>query len=330
MNYRRLGAAGLKVSGIALGSWQSMGGCVVDRTAFAMMDRAWDLGVNLLDTADIYQEGRAEETIGRWMRGKAREEVLISTKCLRRMWAGPNGEGLSKKHILVAAEKSLRRLGTDYIDIYQFHWPHPETPIEESMEAMELLVRQGKVLYPGYSNYDIPDLVDAQKAARACRLRFASNQIRYTLFDRAFEQSLIPACGEEGLGILVWSPLEQGLLTDAHLSGQAPAGSRLEAEDLAETLLTPANLKAMAALAHIARARGATLAQLALAWLLRRPEVSSCIVGAYTPEELEEACSAAQMTLAETELRQIETILQSREKTLGAKKGAEHESSSTS
>ncbi|HOM72121.1 MAG TPA: aldo/keto reductase [Armatimonadota bacterium] len=316
MNYRRLGDSGLKVSEISLGNWLTSGDKLDEQASHAIFDRAWELGINFFDTADIYAKGRAEEILGTWLKTKPREQVVVATKCRGRMWDGPNGEGLSKKHILEAAEASLRRLGLDYIDLYQFHWPDNDTPIEESLEAMAILMEQGKVLYAGCSNFDTEELRDALEVADELGLpRFISTQPRYNMFQRGIEATLMPRCAKEGIGIIVWSPLEQGLLTEKYLTGTAPAGSRLYGHEEGQSWLNPANLKALNELAEIAHSKNAKLSQLALAWILSHPEITSCIVGASKVEQIEENAQAADLDLSDDELQQIEAILQEREKT---------------
>lgn len=314
MNYRRLGAAGLKVSEISLGNWLTSGDKLDEQTSHRIFDKAWDLGINFYDTADIYAHGRAEEILGSWLKTRPREQVVVATKCRGKMWPGPNGQGLSKKHILEAAEASLRRLGVDYIDIYQYHWPDEHTPIEESLEAMDILMLQGKVLYAGYSNCSTEQLRDALDAADDYGLpRFMSVQPQYNMFEREIEESLMPFCTSEGIGIIAWSPLKQGLLTEKYLSGEAPPESRLYGTEEGKRWLSETNVKALRALADIAHSKGAKLSQLALAWILAHPEMTSAIIGASKPEQLEENVKAAELDLSDEELQQIEEILSERE-----------------
>ncbi|MEN6520670.1 MAG: aldo/keto reductase [Armatimonadota bacterium] len=315
MNYRRLGEAGLKVSEISLGNWLTSGGTLDEDAAHAICERAWELGINFYDTADVYAHGRAEEILGSWLKTKPREQVVVATKCRGWMWEGPNGEGLSKKHIMESVNLSLKRLGTDYIDLYQFHWPDEETPMEESLEAMNILMIQGKVLYAGCSNYRDNELDDALDVSDALGLpRFASLQSRYNMFQRDIEFGLIPHCAEEGIGIIVWSPLEQGLLSEKYLSGEAPPGSRLYGTEEGRRWLNPANVKALQLLADVAHSKKATLSQLALAWVLSHREITSCITGATGIEQIEENAAASDLGISEEEFLQIEKILQDRER----------------
>lgn len=317
MNYRRLGATGLKVSEISLGNWLTSGQKLDEKASHAVFERAWELGINLYDTADVYAHGRAEEILGTWLKTKPREQVVVATKCRGRMWDGPNGEGLSKKHIIEAANHSLKRLGTDYVDLYQFHWPDEEAPIEESLEAMETLMIQGKVLYAGCSNYSTDELDDALEVADEFGLpRFASHQPRYNMFQRDIEARLMMRCAEEGIGIIVWSPLEQGLLSEKYSSGEAPPGSRFYGTEEGRRRLNPANVKALQALAEIAHSKKATLSQLALAWVLSHPEITSCIAGATQIEQIEENAAASDLVISEEEFLQVEKILQDRERSV--------------
>lgn len=317
MIYRRLGDTGLKVSEISLGGWLTTGQALDDQVSHAIFDKAWELGINFFDSADVYANGRAEEILGSWLKTKPREQVVVATKCRGRMWDGPMGEGLSKKHILEAANASLKRLGVEYIDLYQFHWPDEETPIEESLEAMEILMLQGKVLFAGCSNFDTQEMVDALEVADELGLpRFISNQPRYNMVQRGIEQSLMSQCAEEGVGIIVWSPLEQGLLTDKYLSGEAPVGSRLYGSEEGERWLNPPTVRALNELAEIAHSKNAKLSQLALAWILSHPEITSCITGATSVEQIEENVAAAEVKLTGDDLRNIDGILKEREKAL--------------
>lgn len=314
MNYKRLGATGLKVSEIAFGNWLTSGDKLDEHASHAIFDAAWDRGINFYDTADVYANGRAEEILGSWLKTKPREQVVVATKCRGEMWDGPNGQGLSKKHVIEAAEHSLRRLGVDYIDLYQYHWPDEDTPVEESLEAMDMLMFQGKVLYAGYSNCTTEELRDALEVADDFGLpRFASVQPRYNMFQRGIEETLMPRCAIEGIGIIVWSPLEQGLLTEKYLDGRAPAGSRLYGSEEGKQWLNETNLKALRALAEIAHGKNAKLSQLALAWILSHPEITSTIIGASTPKQVEENAAAVELDLTGDELQKIEEILRERE-----------------
>jgi len=310
MKYRPLGRSGLQVSEIALGSWLNVGGWVDEKATIALIHQAYAAGVNLFDVADVYADGQAEVVLGRALKELPREQAVVSTKCRVRMWPGPLGEGLSKKHIVEACEASLRRLDVDYIDLYQVHAPDPATPIEETMAALDLLVHQGKVLYLGCSNFTGEQLREAQAAAEAhSRTRFISNQPRYNMLWREPEKELFPACGELGVGNIVYSPLAQGVLTGKYLPGFVPEGSRQARSEHNVPLLTDENLARVGRLMPLAEQFGMTMAQLALRWCLRREEVTSVIVGATRPEQLDETLRAGGMTLDQDQTKAVEGVL---------------------
>ena len=226
MNYRRLGRSGLKVSELCLGAWINFGDRIADEQTFAVLDTAVEQGINFFDTADVYAGGKAEEVMGRWMKGKDRRPLVVATKCRGRMWDGPNGEGASRKHVFEAVEDSLRRLQTDYIDLYQIHWPDADTPAEETVRALDDLVSQGKIRYFGWSNHDATQIEERARVSDRLGLnRAVSLQNYYNMLGRGVEETVIPRCEEEGLGQIPYSPLAQGLLSDKYLSGQAPEGS---------------------------------------------------------------------------------------------------------
>jgi aryl-alcohol dehydrogenase-like predicted oxidoreductase len=316
MKYRRLGATGLNVSEISLGGWITHGGALTDEQAHATLDAAWEAGINLYDTADVYAGGRAEETLGRWLKNKPREQAVVATKMRGRMWDGPNGEGLSKKRIKECVEHSLRRLQTDYIDIYQMHWPDQNTPIEETVEGLERVVREGKVLYPGLSNYDTEQVREAIAAQdRRGYSRFVSHQPVYNLLDRGIEQSLMPLCANEGIGFIVYSPLAQGFLSEKYLEGQAPEGTRgAGSEDWQRRYLTPRNLDLLSGLHALAQEKETTIPRLALAWILSHPEITSCIIGATRPEQVAENAAATDVALEAGDASRIRELLDARER----------------
>lgn len=310
MNYRRLGRSGLKVSEICLGAWINFGGRIQDEATFAVLDAARDEGIDFFDTADVYASGKAEEVMGRWMQGKDRRTLTIATKCRWRMWDGPNGEGAGRKHIVDACHDSLRRLQTDYIDLYQIHGPDRETPAEETLRALDELVKAGKIRYFGWSNYDAEMIGESARLSEALGLnRAISLQNNYSMLVRGTEKRENPRCVQEGIGLIPYSPLAQGLLSEKYLDGSVPDGARAQGNEglekrLKETLPT---MKALAALAH---ARELTLSQLALAWLLHQPAMSAPIIGASRPEQVKENAKASGIKLSPEELGQIQTILQ--------------------
>ncbi len=309
MNYRRLGRSGLKVSEICLGAWINFGGKIEDTDTFAVLDAALEEGIDFFDTADVYAGGKAEEVMGRWMKSRDRRTLTIATKCRWRMWDGPNGEGAGRKHIMDACDDSLRRLQTDYIDLYQIHGPDRDTPAEETLRALDDLVRAGKIRYFGWSNYDAEMIGESARLSEKLLLnRAISLQNNYSMLVRGTEKRENPRCVQEGIGLIPYSPLAQGLLSEKYLDGAVPAGSRAEGnEGLAKRLNE--NLPTMKALAEFAHARDLRLSQLALAWLLHQPAMTAPIIGATRPEQVKENASASGVKLSGDDLAQIETIL---------------------
>lgn len=309
MKYRHLGTSGLRVSELCLGAWINFGDRIDDARTFAVVDAAVEAGIDFFDTADVYAGGKAEEVMGRWMKGKDRRSITIATKCRGRMWPGVNGEGLSRKHIMDACGDSLRRLQTDYIDLYQCHWSDAETPLDETMLALDDLVRQGKVRYIGCSNFDGGLIADAARVSQSGGLsRFVSLQSRYSMLVRNLEEREVPRCLKEGMGLIPYSPLAQGLLSDKYMDGTMPPGSRGEGNKRLEGDLKYhlATIQALGAFAH---ARSLTLSQLALAWLLHKPAMTAPIIGATRPEQIRENVRASDVALSAEDLAQIQTIL---------------------
>jgi len=316
MKYRRLGRTGLLVSSISLGSWTTYGGSVADEQALRIIRKAFDSGINLFDTADVYERGAAESVLGRAIKDLPREQIVIATKCRGKVWDGPLGEGLSRQHILDACDRSLKRLGIDHIDLYQLHWPDFDTPIEESLLALEDLVRWGKVRYVGYSNYDhhVPldrDVLEIQKKRNWSLM--ASSQPRYSLLDRHIESSHLPLCQENQIGLIVYSPLAQGVLTNKYAGGQTPAGSRATTPSANflknEFARTPENvIKVEHFATWCSQNNVGTPAQIALAWVLRNPHISSAIIGATTELQLEENVHALEISLSEKQWGEVESF----------------------
>ena len=309
MNYRTLGRSGLKVSEICLGAWINFGGRMADEDTFAVLDAAVDAGINFFDTADVYAAGKAEEVMGRWMHGKDRRQIVLATKCRGRMWNGVNGEGASRKHIFEAVEDSLRRLETDYIDLYQIHWPDPDTPAEETVRALDDLVRQGKILYFGWSNHDAAQIEERAQVSETLGLnRAVSLQNYYNLLGRGDEKTVTPRCVADGLGQIPYSPLAQGLLSGKYLSGSVPEGSRAAGNADFEARLQKA-LPTLQALAAFAAERDASLSQLALAWLLHQPAMTAPIIGATSAAQVQENAKSVEIQLSAEDLAQIDAIL---------------------
>ncbi len=304
-----MGRTGLKLSEVSLGGWLTFGGQVDDDTTFACLDVAVEHGVNFIDLADIYARGNAERVFGKWLRGKKRSDFVISSKVYWPMSDNVNDRGLSRKHIMESVEGSLKRLGTDYLDIYFCHRYDEETPIEEVVLAMTDLVRQGRILYWGTSVWEADNIEDAVDLARHwLGYQPFVEQPRYNMLDRHIEDAIMPMCAEKGLGIVVWSPLAQGVLTTKYLDG-IPEGSRATYSHWIKEDLTPENIERVRKLTAIAGDLGLTMPQLALAWILRRPEITSVIVGASRPEQVEENVKASGVTLSEDVLAEIERIL---------------------
>jgi aryl-alcohol dehydrogenase-like predicted oxidoreductase len=312
MEYRRLGRCGLSVSALTLGNWATHGAQVDDARAIATVHAALDEGITSFDTSDSYASGRAEELLGLALKGQPRHGVEILTKVFWPTGPGPNERGLSRKHIVHAVEHSLRRLGVDYIDLYQAHRFDESVPLEETLRAFDDLVRQGKVLYVGVSEWSATSIRSAVRIADEMGLdRIVANQPQYSLLWRVIEPEIQPTCEELGIGQIVWSPLAQGVLTGKYLPGApVPAKSRAtDAEGAAyiSRWMRDEVLRAVHALGEVAAARGVTTAQLALAWVLGRPTVSSAIIGASRPEQVRENVTALNVNLDQAAIDAIES-----------------------
>lgn len=315
MNHRHLGNSGLLVSELALGSWTTLGGSIEAGDSGAIVRRAFDLGINLFDTADVYVKGGAESALGSAIRDLPRGEIVIATKCMGRVWDGPLGRGLSRKHIFDALDASLVRLGLDYVDLYQFHAPDADTPIEESLRAFEDVVRSGKVRYVGVSNFDEQPALAAKVVAIQARERWLpmiSSQPRYSLLDRHVEQGHAAFCKKHGIGMIVYSPLAQGVLTNKYAGGARPEGSRASGTFAhfleSQKALTPENVAAAERLGAFCAERALEPAAVALAWVLRNPVVSSAIIGATSVAQLEQNVRALEVKLTDAEWRQVGSL----------------------
>ncbi len=308
MEYRTLGRSGLHVSVVGLGC--NNFGMKIDKDATAaVVNKAIDAGITLFDTANIYGgAGRSEEFLGAAL-GNRRQDVLVATKFSSPMGQGPLYRGASRRHIFQQAEASLRRLDTDYIDLYQVHFPDPTTPIEETMRALDDLVRAGKVRYVGCSNFAPWQAVEAQWTARAHDLNpLVSAQNEYSLLDRRIEQELVPACNAYGMGILPYFPLASGFLTGKYRKGEPPPqGTRLQMwGPRGEQVLSERNFEVLEKLEAVATARGHSMLELAIGWLASQPHVSSVIAGATTPEQVEQNVAASSWILNAEELAEVE------------------------
>ncbi|WP_312476139.1 aldo/keto reductase family protein [Neobacillus sp.] len=313
MEYRRLGKTGLKVSEISLGSWLTYGGYVEEQNATASIDKAFDLGVNFFDTANIYMRGEAEIVVGKALKKYTRDSFVLATKVFWPMGDGPNDRGLSRKHVIEQCHASLKRLNTDYVDIYYCHRFDPETPLEETLRALDDLVRQGKILYVGVSEWTAEQISEAVHLADKKLLdRIVVNQPQYSMLERYIEKEVLPVSDKHGIGQVVWSPLAQGVLTGKYQKGgKAPEGSRASQEKYSSLfgLLTDDNLDKVELLKGVAADNDLSLANLALAWILRQENVASALVGASRPEQVEQNVKASGVKLTEETLSRIEEIL---------------------
>ncbi|RUA16515.1 MAG: aldo/keto reductase [Clostridia bacterium] len=309
MEYRNMGRTGLKLSEIALGGWLTFGGRIEDDAAHACLDAAVENGVNFIDLADIYARGNAERVFGKWLKSKNRSDFVISSKVFWPMSDNINDKGLSRKHLVESVEGSLRRLGTDYLDLYFCHRYDDETPLEEVVRAMSDLVQQGKILYWGTSVWESEQIAGAVDAAEHwLGYQPFVEQPRYNMLDRHIEESIMPVCAAKGLGLTVWSPLAQGVLTTKYLNG-IPDGARATYSEWIKQDLTDENIERVKKLNAIAVDLNLTMPQLALAWILRRPEITSVITGASRPEQVEDNVRASGVKLNEDVLTEIERIL---------------------
>ena len=308
MRYRMLGGSDLRVSEICLGSWLTYGGGVSRAQAEACVSRAFDLGVNFIDTANVYSGGAAERFLGEVLRGRPRDSYVLATKLFFPMPDG--GRGLSAQQVRTQLDASLKRLGVDHVDLYQCHRWDSEVPVAETVGALDEAVRQGKVRWLGFSEWN-PGHIRAALALPGAR--FVSRQPQYSMLHRDWEREVFPLCAREGIGQIVWSPLAQGILTGKYRAGEAPpAGSRAASQAMGTFIhsrLTPENLARVERLRPVAAELGLSLAQLALAWVLRRPEVTSAIIGATRPEQVEENARASGVILPPEALERIERAL---------------------
>ncbi|WP_103534856.1 aldo/keto reductase family protein [Streptomyces sp. SM11] len=314
MKFRQLGRSGLQVSEIACGNWLTHGAQINDDQAVQCVHAALDAGITTFDTADVYAGTAAEAVLGKALKGQRRESLVISTKVFFPTGPGPNDGGLSRKHITEAINGSLSRLGTNYIDLYQAHRFDHRTPLEETLKTFDDLIRQGKVLYIGVSEWTADQIARAMKLAGELGLdRFVSNQPQYSMLWRVIEEEVVPLCDREGLSQIVWSPLAQGVLTGKYLPGHPPpAGSRATDEvgsGWVKTFLRDEVLERVQQLTPIAQELGLTQAQLAVAWTLQNPNVAAAIVGASRPEQIRDSAKAAGIRIDPALMRRIDTVL---------------------
>jgi len=316
MRYNRCGRSGLMLPAISLGLWHNFGGVDVFENARAMIWRAFDLGITHFDLANNYgpPPGSAEESFGKILRqdlGRYRDELIVSSKAGYLMWPGPYGEWGSRKYLVASLDQSLRRMGLEYVDIFYSHRPDPETPLEETMSALDQIVRSGKALYVGISSYKPEQTRQATQILRDLGTPCLIHQPSYNMFNRWVEEGLLKVLGEEGIGCIAFSPLAQGLLTDRYLKG-IPADSRAGKPQgfLRPEHVTEDKLAKVRRLNELAQARGQTLAQMSLAWILRHPEMTSALIGASRVSQIEDAVGTLKnLTFTAQELQTIDQIL---------------------
>jgi aryl-alcohol dehydrogenase-like predicted oxidoreductase len=314
MEYRNLGRTGLKVSELCLGT-MTFRWTASEEESYKIMDAAWDAGINFLDTADVYSfwaddndGGVAEQLIGKWLKSKPRDQLVIATKVRGRMWDGPNGEGLSRQHIMLAVEASLKRLDIEAIDLYQVHWPDWDTPLDETLRALDDLVQQGKVRYIGASNYSAWLLTKALWISdKHGYARFDSIQPHYHLLNREeVEPSLAELCIDQGIGMIPYSPLAGGFLTGKYTREDIPDGSRGQSSERLQGYMNDKGFGVIDALRELGQQRNKTILQMALGWQLTLPYVTSPIIGASSAEQLEESLGAIGLRLDEDEMQRLD------------------------
>ena len=315
MNYRNLGRSGVKVSEVALGSWLTYGNATEDKTAAKCIKRAFDVGINFFDTANAYARGKSEKVVGKALRDYQRDSYVLATKVFFPMGDGPNDRGLSRKHIMEQCHLSLQRLGTDYIDLYQCHRYDEETPLDETLRALDDLVTQGKILYAGVSQWSPDNIKDALKLSDKWGYdRIVSNQPVYNAINRDLESEVMPLCEKEGIGQVVYSPLAQGLLTGKYLPGEPPPSDSRAADPKQNEFLSPEKLddkvlKRVQKLKPLAEELGLSMPQLALAWCLRKPNVASVIIGASRPGQVEDNAGASGANVPDEVWEKVDKIL---------------------
>jgi len=314
METRNLGTSGLKISEIAYGNWLTHGSQVEEDAALACVRRALDEGITTFDTADVYANTAAETVLGKALKGERREGMEIFTKVYFPTGPGAhNDHGLSRKHIMESINGSLKRLGTDYVDLYQAHRYDYETPLEETMEAFADVVHSGKAHYIGVSEWTADQIRRAHTLARGLRVPFVSNQPQYNMIWRVIETEVVPTCEELGIGQIVWSPIGQGVLTGKYLPGQAPPEGSRATDDkggsfFIKRYLEDGVLERVQQLKPIAQDAGLSLAQLAVAWVLQNENVSAAIIGASRPEQVTENVKAAGVRLDDVAMKMIDEI----------------------
>jgi aryl-alcohol dehydrogenase-like predicted oxidoreductase len=313
MRYRRLGSSDLDVSEIALGSWLTYGGGVAADAARACVEKAFEVGINFIDTANVYSRGGAEQLLGDVLQSRPRDSYVLATKLYFPMDDTGENQGLSREQVLKQIDASLARLRTDYVDLYQCHRYDENTPLEETMEALTEVVRQGKARYLGFSEWTAEQIRDALELSPPYE-KFVSSQPQYSILWRVPEREVIPLCAANGISQIVWSPLAQGVLTGKYKPGEPPpAGTRMGNERMGwamDRFRSNEMLEAVQRLRPIADGLGITMAQLAIAWVLREPNVASAIIGASRPEQVEDNAAASGIELDEQTLAVIDEAVE--------------------
>ena len=315
MPYRRCGRSGLLLPALSLGAWETFGGYRDDEVARACLFRAFDLGITHFDLANNYgtPPGNAEIVCGKIIKEMPRDELIISSKAGYWMWPGPYGEWGSKKYLIASCDQSLKRMGLEYFDIFYSHRPDPNTPLEETMAALDLLARQGKILYAGVSNYSGAYFAEAVRVCDRMRLSpITIHQPYYNMLGRAIEWDLLPQTERAGTGVIPFCPLASGVLTDKYLGGDIPPDSRAAhkwGKEWVESNRSPERIQTLQALNEMAKQRGQTLAQMALAWILRLPAITSALIGASSVWQVEENVAALDnLAFSEEELKRINAL----------------------
>jgi voltage-dependent potassium channel beta subunit len=313
MKYRRLGNSGLKVSEISLGSWLTYGKTVEDNTAEKTIHKAYELGINFFDSANVYERGEGERVMAGALKEYPRESYVITTKAFWPMGEGPNDRGLSRKHVIEQVNASLKRMNLDYVDIFYCHRYDQETPVEETLRAIDDLIRQGKILYAGVSEWSAAQIEEAVSVADKFLLdRIVVNQPVYNMLNRYIEKEVIPVSSKHGIGQVVFSPLAQGILTGKYKGNTIPDDSRAsndEINNFMKGMLNETTFTKVEQLDKIAKDLEITLPSLALAWILRQPNVASALIGASRPSQVEENVKAVEIELTSEVIEKIEGIL---------------------
>lgn len=313
MKYRRLGRSGLKVSEISLGSWLTFGKTVDESNATKTIHKAYELGVNFFDSANVYERGEGERILAKALKEFPRTSYVITTKAYWPMGDGPNDRGLSRKHIMEQVHASLQRMNLDYIDVFYCHRYDHDTPVDETLRAIDDLIRQGKILYAGVSEWSAAQIQEAVTIADKYLLdRIIVNQPQYNMFHRDIEDEIIPVCEKNGISQVVFSPLAQGVLTGKYKGGTIPTGSRGANEQVngwVKKIINDIVLTKLDRLEELAQEIGITLPELALSWILRQHNVASTLVGASNPEQIEANVKASEIILGFDEIKRVEEIL---------------------